>query len=159
PRFSLPVVDLARLPESDRDAAARRLATSEYRRPLDLSRGPLLRATLVRMTETEHRMYVVLHQIIFDGVSAYSVFLPELAALYDAFATVKASPLLEPRIQYTDYAGWQRRHLREIPQGAALDYWRAQLAGAPPWLDLPIDRVRPPVWTFRGRQETFPLPP
>src|SRR6266480_3073288 len=83
--ISLPIIDLRELPEAEREPEALRLATEEVRRPFDLVTGPLLRATLVRLADAEYRLHVPLHQIIFDGVSAFSVFLPELVALYDAF--------------------------------------------------------------------------
>lgn len=157
PQFALPVIDLRRLPEAEREPEALRLATEEARRPLDLVNGPLVRATLVRMAEAEYRVYVVVHQILHDGVSVYSVFLPELVTLYEAFAAGKPSPLSELPVQYPDYARWQRQQLREHARVASLDYWRRQLAGAPTALELPTDRARPTVQSFRGRQETFAL--
>src|SRR5206468_12266265 len=128
------------LPEAEREAEALRLATEEARRSFDLVTGPVLRAKLVRLKEEEHRLYVPLHQIIFDGVSAFSVFLPELVALYDAFAAGKASPLCEPTLQYGDFAHWERLRLQGDALSAQMSYWRRQLAGAPTELELPTDR-------------------
>src|SRR2546421_5994071 len=79
----LPLIDLRRLPRDERDAGALRLATEDVKRPFDLVQGPLVRALLMRLDEEEHRLYLTLHHIIFDGASVYQVFLPELYALYE----------------------------------------------------------------------------
>jgi amino acid adenylation domain-containing protein len=157
PSISLPVIDLRDLPEAEREKEAVRLATVEARRPFDLVSGPLLRANLVRLAEAEYRLLVPLHQIIFDGVSAFSVFLPELVALYDAFAAGRGSPLPEPTIQYADFAYWERQQFRRDTLAPQLSYWRQQLAGAPAVLELPSDRRRPAVQTFRGAHAPFVL--
>jgi amino acid adenylation domain-containing protein len=157
--FSLPVCDLTTLADAEREHEAARIAVAESRHPIDLSRGPLVRAKLVRVHHDEHRLYVILHQIIHDGVSVYSVFLPELVALYEAFATGKASPLPPIETQYADYAAWQRRSSGDGAPPASLAYWRRQLEGAPGKIDLPTDGARPLVQTFRGSQKTFAVPP
>src|SRR5438093_1265665 len=131
PRVALPVVDLRSLPEIEREPEALRLATEDARRPIDLVRGPLARFRLIRLRDEEHRLYITLHQMIFDGVSMYSVFLPELTALYEARVGGRPSPLREPSVQYGDFALWQVRRLREAASSSALDYWRRQLEGAP----------------------------
>ena len=78
----LPVVDLRSVARRQaREDEALRMATEQARQPFDLERGPLLRATLVRMADTRHRLYLTLHHIIFDGVALYRVFLPELVML------------------------------------------------------------------------------
>ena len=151
--LELPFVDLSSLEESAREPEALRLATLDTRRPFDLSKGPLLRALLVRLTDTDHRLYLTLHQIIFDGVSLYSVFLPELETLYDAFVNGRPSTLPEPPIQYADFAHWQRTQSETV--SAELAYWKKQLAGAPAALDLPTDHLRPAIQTFRGAQLSF----
>jgi len=158
PRVALPVVDLRSLPEIEREPEALRLATEDARRPIDLVRGPLARFRLIRLRDEEHRLYITLHQMIFDGVSMYSVFLPELTALYEARVGGRPSPLREPSVQYGDFALWQDRRLREAASSSALDYWRRQLEGAPAVLELAGDRPRPPVQSFRGDQPTFALP-
>ncbi|HXM49944.1 MAG TPA: amino acid adenylation domain-containing protein, partial [Pyrinomonadaceae bacterium] len=154
--LDLPLVDLRRLNESEREAEALRLATQDARRPFDLNRGPLMRALLVRLADDDHRLYLTLHQIIFDGVSLYSVFLPELTTLYEAFANGQSSPLPELPIQYADFAYWQ--HTQRETLSNELDYWRKQLAGAPAALDLPTDQPRPAIQKFQGKQLSFKLP-
>ncbi|HMG74409.1 MAG TPA: amino acid adenylation domain-containing protein [Pyrinomonadaceae bacterium] len=154
--LELPLVDLRGLDESEREPEALRLATLDARRPFDLNQGPLLRAMLARITDTDHRLYLTLHQIIFDGVSLYSVFLPELANLYEAFVHGRPPTLPNPPIQYADFAHWQRTQDETVSDELA--YWRKQLAGAPAALDVPADRPRPAVQTFRGEQLSFTFP-
>src|SRR5204862_5698478 len=101
-----------------------------------------------------HRLDVIGHQISHDGVSVYSVLAPELFTLYESFVAGSPSPLPEPAVQYADYAAWQRE-ARHGDEARSIDYWREQLAGAPTALDLPTDRARPPVQSFRGRQLSF----
>jgi aspartate racemase len=155
PAIALPTVDLRGLPPAAREGEALRIATEDALRPFDLERGPLARGTVVRLADDEHRLFLTLHHIIFDGVALYRVFLPELAALYEAFAAGRPSPLAEPLIQYADFARWQR----ESQPGSEtwtrqLAYWRRSLAGAP-MLALPTDRPRPAVQSFRGAMETL----
>jgi amino acid adenylation domain-containing protein len=165
--LALPVVDLTGLEE--RQVEAQRLATAEARRPFDLAQGPLLRACLLRLEDSEHSEHVVLlnmHHIVSDGWSM-NVLIQELAALYVAFSSGDASLqvgregalLPELPIQYADFAHWQRNWLQGEVLGAQLAYWKEQLAGLSPLLELPTDRPRPAVQTFRGAQKTFVLPP
>jgi non-ribosomal peptide synthetase component F/thioesterase domain-containing protein/acyl carrier protein len=156
--LELPLVDLRGLDESEREAEGLRLATLDARRPFDLNQGPLLRAMLARLGNDEHRLYLTLHQIIFDGVSLYSVFLPELTTLYEAFANGRPSPLPELPIQYADFAHWQRQRAPNDVLSTELDYWTKQLAGAPAALELPTDAPRPAIQTFRGEQLSFRFP-
>jgi len=156
--FEFPVVDLTNLEEPQRAAEALRLATEDARRPFDLSEGPLFRALLVRLGACDHRLFLTLHQIIFDGVSLYSVFLPELASLYEGFVNGELPALPHPPIQYADYAAWQRNQLEGEVLNEELAYWKQQLTGAPTALDLPTDRPRPATQTYRGEQLSFTLP-
>jgi amino acid adenylation domain-containing protein len=153
----IPQVDLAGLPPALREAESGRLAAAEARRPFDLARGPLVRLTTLRLEEREHVVLLTLHHIVADGGST-RVLVRELATLYGAFAAGEPSPLPPLPFQYGDFAEWQRRWM----SGAALEreiaYWRAQLAGAPPRLDLPADLARPPVPSGRGAQQTARLP-
>ncbi|MCP4659191.1 MAG: AMP-binding protein, partial [bacterium] len=159
--LALPVVDLASLPAEQREVEARRLAAAEARRPFDLTRGPLLRVTLLRLDPEDQAVLVTMHHIVSDGWSM-GVFVGELAALYDAFSRSAAapgrpSPLAELPIQYADFAQWQRRWLAGEELEGQLGYWRRQLAGAPQRLELSTDRPRPAVQTFRGRHLAVPL--
>jgi Condensation domain len=110
---SLHFTDLRDLPVADRESEILRLAGEEARRPFDLSRGPLLRFKLVRMSDTEHTLLLTLHHIVSDSISIYGIFLPELVTLYEAFATGKSSPLPELSIQYADFCQWQREQWQQ----------------------------------------------
>lgn len=152
--FKLPVHDLEELDESQRRLRVSAWAEEDARRRFDLTKGPLLRANLLRLGETEHVLLLTIHHIISDGWSV-GVFVRELAALYEAYAAGHASPLRELSIQYADFAGWQRSWLQGERLEEQLSYWSAQLAGAPPLLELPTDRPRPPVQSYRGGHETL----
>jgi amino acid adenylation domain-containing protein len=157
-QFHLPVIDLRKLPEAERETEANRLATTDAGRPFDLKAGPLLRALLVRIDDDQHRLHMVLHQIICDAVTLYSAFLPELATLYEAFSAGRPSPLPEPRIQYADFAYWQQKRFRQGIWSDHMAYWRKQLAGELPLLPWPNDHARPPIETHRGAIQRFSLP-
>lgn len=156
--FDLPVVDLRALPDAEREAEAMRLATADARRPFSLQHGPLLRGLLVHLADDDHRLYLTLHQIIFDGVSLYSVFLPELADLYEALVNGGPATLSQLPIQYADFAHWQREQVQDETITNELAYWKNQLAGAPTALELPTDRPRPAIQTFNGAQFSFTFP-
>ncbi|HEV3052479.1 MAG TPA: amino acid adenylation domain-containing protein, partial [Longimicrobium sp.] len=147
--FSLPVEDLSGLSEADREAAVRRRAGEEARRPFDLSAGPLFRAALLRLSEEDHVLLLSMHHIVSDGWSM-GVLFRELSALYEAYREGGESPLPEVGMQYADHAVWQRDHLRDGALEGKLAYWRERLAGAPELLELPTDHPRPPVQTHRG---------
>jgi amino acid adenylation domain-containing protein len=155
----LPLVDLGGLPEEARQAEAAQLASTEARRAFDLAAGPLLRTLLVRIgdaDDTEHRLIVVMHHIVSDGWSL-GVMLGELAALVDAFAEGRPSPLPPLPFQYPDFAVAQRRELQSDLLERQLAHWRSRLAGAP-GLDLPTDRPRPAVLSDRGAAVPVALP-
>ncbi len=145
----LPVVDLAGLPEPARSAEAERLADAESRRPYDLQRGPLLRASLLRLGGDEHRLLLGMHHIISDGWSV-GVLVEEVSALYRALAAGEPSPLPPLPVQYPDFAAWQRRCLQGVALEKQLAWWRERLAGAPAVLELPGDRPRPAVASLAG---------
>jgi amino acid adenylation domain-containing protein len=157
PSFSLPVVDLASLPEPAREAESQRLAIEDANRPFDLSRGPLLRAALLRLEERAHVLLLNMHHVVSDGWSI-GVLTSELTVLYEAFSAGRPSPLPELRIQYTDYALWQREWLSGEVLAAQLAYWKEHLRGAPAALDLPLDRPRPAVESHRGAMLPILLP-
>ncbi|HEY9404140.1 MAG TPA: amino acid adenylation domain-containing protein [Pyrinomonadaceae bacterium] len=153
----LRVVDLRHLPEATREAAGHRLARLEARRPFDLARGPLMRASLIRLDSDNHFLLLNMHHIVSDGWST-GVIVGETMTLYKALSDGRPSPLPEYQIQYADFAYWQQ----QVFQGEALDgqvaYWKRQLAGASPVLELPADRPRPPVQTFRGANLALVIP-
>ncbi|WP_052517558.1 amino acid adenylation domain-containing protein [Archangium violaceum] len=148
-RLPLSPMDLSGLDEGARDEAVERLASEESRRPFELSRGPLLRATLLRLGEREHVLLLTVHHIVFDGWSA-SILFRELSALYDAFSRGAPSPLPELPLQYADHARWQREWLKGEVLETQLAYWRRQLAGSPSLLSLPLDKPRTSARTRRA---------
>ncbi|HVR99815.1 MAG TPA: amino acid adenylation domain-containing protein [Thermoanaerobaculia bacterium] len=148
-RWPLPEIDLTGLPEARRRPEAERWMEEEGGWPFDLTRGPLLRTLLLRIDREELLLLLTLHHIISDGWSI-SVLIRELTSLYRAFAGGQPSPLPELPLQYADFSRWQRERLSGPALEAHLAYWRKQLAGSPPSLDLPLDRPRPAVQTFRG---------
>lgn len=125
--LQLPYTDLSILSESDRNARILQFI-NEIKRPFDLQRGPLVRATLLRLTSEQYVLYLALHHIVADGWSL-GLFAKELAALYDAFSLGNPSPLPELSIQYADFAIWQREWLKSEVMVDQLAYWKKQLAG------------------------------
>ena len=132
--ITLPVVDLRELSESERETEVRRLVTAEAQRPFDLSRGPLLRVTLLRLGEEEHVGLLTMHHIVSDGWST-GILIREMAVLYVAFSAGRSSPLPALPIQYADFAHWQRQWLQGEVLETQLAYWKEQLLGAPPLMD------------------------
>jgi len=152
----LPVVDLGGLAETEREAEARRLAVEEAGWSFDLARGPLARAAALRLGKEEYVLLLNMHHIVSDGWST-GVFIQEMATLYQAFSAGQPSPLPELLIQYADFAIWQREWLQGEVLDAQLAYWKEQLRDAPAVLDLPTDRPRPPIQTYKGATESFTL--
>ena len=153
--ISIPFSDLTGLPPERREREALRIAGMDARRPFDLGLGPLVRVRLVKLAQDYYRIYLTAHHIVVDCVGIYDVLLPELAAIYDAFSVGLSSPLPEPRYQYADYAIWERRLLDNGSGSRQMDYWRKILAGELPTLELPTDRPRPAVASYRGSMEAF----
>jgi amino acid adenylation domain-containing protein len=137
---------------------ALRLAAEEGRRPFDLGRGPLFRAMLYRLAPEDHLLLLGIHHSVSDG-NSNQILLRELLALYTAFSRGEASPLPDLPVQYADYAAWQRAWLRGEALAVQIAYWRQQLVGAPPLLELPLDRPRPAIETADGARHTFTFPP
>ncbi len=150
--------DLTSHPEAQRETEARRLGIEEAQRPFDLSKGPLVRARLLRLSDEDHILLLTMHHIVSDAWSA-AIALSELCTLYEAFSSGKPSPLPELVVQYADYAAWQRNWFQGAILEKQISYWKKQLAGAPPLLDLPTDRPRSEVRTFQGAFESIPLSP
>jgi hypothetical protein len=153
----LPVTDLSGIAdEQEREAEAARRCTEEARRPFDLARGPLLRASLLRLAAAEHILLLTTHHIVSDGWSA-GVMVGEVGRLYEAFSEGRESPLAELKVQYTDYAVWQREWLSGEFLEGQLEYWRQELAGLAPVLELPMDRPRPAVQSYAGASASYEL--
>ncbi len=155
--FAVPRVDLSALP--DPRAAAESLTREEAQRPFDLGTGPLLRPFLLRLDGETHTLLLATHHILADGWS-FGVLGRELAALYRAALAAEPSllpPLPQLPIQYADFALWQRSWLQGEVLESLLDDWRRRLAGHPGVIELPTDRPRPPIQSFRGAIERLPF--
>jgi amino acid adenylation domain-containing protein len=154
--LDVPRIDLAALSPAEQQAAIRRLVAAEANEPFLLDRLPLLRVKLVRLADREHLLVTSVHHIIIDGWSA-GILNAELAQLYAAFTAGRPSPLAEPALQYADFAAWQRRWAGGPRIKRQLAYWKEQLAGHIPPVELPADRPRS-ARTFAGASYAFELP-
>ena len=155
--IKLPVVDLRKLAASEREAEVRRLVTAEALLPFDLSQGPLVRGTVLRLGEEEHVGLLTMHHIVSDGWST-GILAREVATYYVASCGGGSSPLPALPIQYADFAHWQRQWLQGEVLENQIAYWRKQLTGAPDLIDLPTDHPRPRVQAFRGAHQSLVLP-
>jgi len=154
--LALNVVELDKLSKPDRESNVRRLVAEEAQRPFDLTHGPLVRATVLRLGQEENALLLTMHHIVSDGWSM-SIFFRELAALYEAYSAGRPSLLPELSIQYTDYAVWQRNRLQGDVLRNHIAYWKNQLNGICT-LQLPVDRPRPVVQSYRGATQSLLLP-
>jgi amino acid adenylation domain-containing protein len=157
PTLSLPIIDLQELPEIDRESAAQQQFRQLALEPFDLAQAPLVRVKLIRLAPEVHQILVMMHHIIGDGLSI-EIFLQELTVLYTAFSTNKSSPLTDRPIQYADFAVWQHQRIESGILAVQLDYWKQQLGGSLPILQLPTDRPHPPVQTANGAYQFLELP-
>lgn len=158
PTLTVPLLvsNLSGLPKSERETEALRLAKEDAQRPFNLERGPLLRTALMRLGEQDHFFLLTIHHIVYDGWSA-GVFLLELTALYGAFSAGRPSPLPELPVQYADFAAWQRQWLQGHVLESQLAYWKRCLENLTA-LQLPTDRPRPILASFRGARQLVVIP-
>ena len=154
--FRLELIDLSELEVAERRRRVERRIREETERPFNLEVDALFRTCLLRLGDLEHVLLITMHHIVSDGWSR-AILVRELSALYRAFSQGRASPLSELPIQYADYALWQRSWLSGELLEQQIQYWKTRLAGAPPALELPTDRARPAVASFKGATVTFAL--
>jgi len=159
PEINIPIriVDLQGLSEKTREAEARRLASAELRQPFNLNEAPLLRCTLLLMGDQDNILLPVMHHIASDCWSM-EIFCREMEKLLQSFSAGQPSSLPELPIQYADFACWQRQWLQGKVLETQLSFWKQQLAGKLPALELPTDRPRPHNQTFMGAAHSFALP-
>ncbi|HEY3778291.1 MAG TPA: amino acid adenylation domain-containing protein [Rhizomicrobium sp.] len=156
-QIAIPLDDLTHLPEPEREGAALDIATADAQKPFDLAQAPLFRARIVRMAPDNHRLYLALHHIIFDGVSIYRIILPQLAMFYAAYADGREPDGSPPPLQYGDYTLWREHEIEHRGMEREIGYWRETLSGELPVLRLPGDRARPTRSTHCGGMETFQI--
>jgi amino acid adenylation domain-containing protein len=151
---ALPVFDLTTLSQTEADREIEILTYAEAARPFDLQHGPLLRALLLKLAEDEHGLFLVFHHIVTDGWSM-DIFMSELVTLYEAFAAGEPSPLAELSLQYGDFAAWQHELLTGEMLAEQVSYWKQQLSGDLPVLEIPTDHPRPLQMTYTGGDVFF----
>jgi amino acid adenylation domain-containing protein len=155
-KFELPFIDLSTQAYDQARKMLKSFLKEGARRPFDLTTDLMLRATLIRMSEDEHVLQIVMHHIASDGWSM-GVLTQELSTLYQAFSSEQPNPLPKLPVQYADFAAWQRQWLSGEVLESQLSYWKQHLSGAPPLLELPTDHPRPPQPSYRGAWLPFTL--
>ena len=145
----LPGLPVVLEPEDIDEDRLKARVEQEIARPFDLEQGPLLRITLLRLAEEDHVLVLVQHHIISDGGSMH-VMVQEVVQAYTALSLGQGIDLPALPIQYADYAIWQRSWMEAGEKERQLEYWCNLLAGEQPVLELPLDRPRPAVQSYRG---------
>ena len=156
--FGLQHMDLQQIPADAREAAAERHLDEETGRPFDLAGQLPYRAILLKLHSDEHLLLVVLHHIISDGWSR-SILYRDLSAAYGALAASRSAPVPELLVQFADYSAWQTQCMDGGGLEPQIAYWKQKLAAEPEPLDLPTDRARPAVGSFRGGLSSRRLDP
>jgi amino acid adenylation domain-containing protein len=155
-QIELDVIDISGLDEGARERLLRRLRSEEARRRFDLGRAPLVRAKLIRITEDEHVFLLTVHHINADGWSV-NIIIDELASAYRSYSREDEPALKELEVQYADYAVWQRRWVTGEMLDKELAYWKEQLGGELPVLQMPTDLPRPALQTYSGERVKFKI--
>jgi amino acid adenylation domain-containing protein len=148
-------VDVSSVPREDQNTAVLRLVSEDFQRPYVLDEGPVFRVTLYRKNDREHVVLAGMHHIVSDGWSL-GVLVQELSRAYLACLRHEEPSLPPLPVQFRDFVEWERDQQHQST-GGDLEYWRRQLAGELPQLELPVDRPRPPVQSFRGQRLTLDL--
>ncbi len=146
---AMDVVSFASLPHDEREAKLREACAIEANSPFDLTKDPPIRVRLVHMGEGDHALLLTLHHVVADGWTLGLLY-RELGALYRAQKRGEPAPLAPLPLQYADYAAWQRARMAGDRLARDLAYWQRALEGAPPAIDLPADKPRPPALSSRG---------
>ncbi|MFQ4145484.1 amino acid adenylation domain-containing protein [Chlorogloeopsis sp. ULAP02] len=155
--LTLPEVDLCHLADEQKQIQVQKLSLQEAQSSFNLGQAPLLRAKLLHLQAEQSILILTLHHLIGDGWSV-KVLVQELSAIYQTFADDKSSRLPQLPVQYADFVYWQRNWLQGEVIEKHLAYWKQQLGGNLPILQLPTDYSRLPIQTFRGSQQKFVLP-
>lgn len=151
-------IEITHLPEAEQQDHLRHLLLQQTLQPFDLKKGPLLRISLIRMAADNHVLMIAMHHIVSDAWSM-NILVREIVALYEAYSSGKEPDLPPLPVQYADFAVWQRNWLQGELLAEQLEYWKQQLGGSAPVLELPADRPRPAVQTYNGANFVFAFSP
>jgi amino acid adenylation domain-containing protein len=154
--ITIPIVDLQNIKITEQEAEARRLAEKEVLQPFNLTQAPLICLKLYLLSNEKHMLLVIIHHTIADGWSL-GVFLHELIMFYQKITVGKSLQLPVLPIQYADFANWQTNDLRREAMQSSMVYWKRQLSGELPVLELPTDQQRGARQTFQGGTHRFAL--
>ena len=146
---SLSFVDISTLAPQVRQQELEQILLNENAKPFDLNKGPLWKVKVIKLSENEHVLYLLMHHIISDGWSV-GVFVNEFSQLYNSYIQGSANPLPPLKIQYADFAVWQKKKLESEIKEKQLLYWKEKLSGHLPVLELPTDHPRPAIKSYRG---------
>lgn len=154
----IPRVDFSSLPAEEGERRMRAQLEQAMRQPFDLAKGPLFHVTLVRLASEDHVLILIINHIIYDNIWSSGLLFRELGRLYDAHRRGTSIHLPKISVEYADYALWQQQHLTPERLSNQLDYWKKQLAEAPPVLEMPADRSRPAISENHGGEVRFQFP-
>jgi amino acid adenylation domain-containing protein len=149
-------IDLGGLAPVQRDFEVERLLVDEPKHPFELEKEPGIRVTLVRLSQSEHVFILMMSHFICDHTS-WGILWRELSSVYGAIARSEPIALDRLPIQYGDYAIWQQQRIDEMGFAEDLAFWEDNLRGAPELLELPSDRPRPRMQSYRGARQRFRL--
>jgi amino acid adenylation domain-containing protein len=152
----LAISDISNIPAQQRQFHLGEAVRNEANRPFDLTRVPLIRASLLRFTSEDHVLLLTVHQMVFDSWSV-DILLRELTTLYRSFSTGDNPEIPELPSQYANCAIWQRRSTEDGNFKRRLSYWRQKLASTASGVELPTDYGRPPLQTLRGSSQSVAL--
>ncbi|CCQ48792.1 Long-chain-fatty-acid--CoA ligase [Crocosphaera watsonii WH 8502] len=155
-KFNLPIIDLQAFPNEKRGKELEKIVKQELDYNFNLSKDNLFRVKLIQLNTQENQLLFNIHHIIFDGWS-FGLLFSELESLYTAYCQGLTSPLSSLPIQYADFTLWQKKYLSKDVLETQLNYWKKQLAGSLPILELPTDYTRPKIQTYKGATKTFIL--
>ncbi|HED34639.1 MAG TPA: amino acid adenylation domain-containing protein [Gammaproteobacteria bacterium] len=155
--IDVPVKDYMNKSITEAEAEISNYIDEESVRLFDLSKGPLIRASIIRQAEQSYVLVLNFHHIILDHISIVQ-FAEELNAIYKAYLADESSPLLSPELQYADYAVWQKNHQTYEHMQSRLAYWETHLKGKVDYLDLPLDHHRPVLQSLTGKEYHLDFP-
>jgi non-ribosomal peptide synthetase component F len=142
--------------EPEQQIAVQQLSQQEAQESFDIVQGPLVRTTLLKLTEKQHILLITIHHLITDGTSIV-IFLQELAALYQAFSQGQPSPLPELPMQYADFIVWQRQWLQKDVLTKLQSYWQQKLAPHLVVPEIKTDLPRPAVSRLKAAIYPFQI--